>query len=122
MNDLITRTMNLLNTTLVALCPVLSGNMKMSISIEQIDEKTAQVVISAPFYDLAKWKQTGEIEHTGKGWAKNPQITDYAMWVNNIGAFGTHNKSEHWVNRTCKSVMDVIGSEIGGEVDCKLKL
>lgn len=72
--------------------PFLSGNMRLH--IEQISQKDKEAVfkISAPRYDMEKWAKEGIIVHTG-------EQPDYAIWVNEMGGFGSHNKSEHWVNR-----------------------
>jgi len=81
------------------LSPILSGNMAREIMLAEIVEvKDNEVTfcINAPFYDMKLWREKGIISHTGKS---HNGISDYAMWVNEVGAFGTHNKSMHWVNR-----------------------
>lgn len=88
--------------------PVLSGNMQTHIEGNAMD-----IVIAAPFYDIKKWRKSGVIIPTGQTvYGK----TDYAEWVNRLGAFGTHNKSEGWVNRTILEVVNAIANEIGAEV------
>ena len=89
--------------------PVLSGNMKAHIK----ENGSREIVIEAPFYDMKLWKKTGAIVLTG---ATIYGRTDYAEWVNRLGAFATHNKSEHWVNDTILSVVNVIANEIGADV------
>lgn len=100
---------NLLFTDLLLNSPVLSGNMKLHIQ----DKSTREIIIDAPFYDINKWQKTGAIIHTGK--SINGR-TAYAEWVNRLGAFGTHNKSEGWVNRTILEVAEVIANQIGAVV------
>ena len=81
------------------LSPILSGNMAREIMLAELVEiKDNEITfcINAPFYDMKKWRETGTIIHTGK---KYGDISDYADIVNQMGAFGKHNKSEHWVNR-----------------------
>lgn len=82
------------------LAPILSGNMFREIATAElvnVSENEVTFCISAPFYDMKKWKETGVIVHTGK---KYKDMSDYADIVNQSGAFGKHNSSEHWVNRT----------------------
>lgn len=100
---------SLLSSNLIFQSPVLSGNMKAH--IKQNGEY--EIIIEAPFYDMAKWRKENVIVHTGQ---RIYGKTDYAEWVNKIGAFGTHNKSEHWVNDTILGVVGVIAQEIGADV------
>lgn len=93
--------------------PVLSGNMQKGIKIVNVSGDELTIEIDAPFYDFNKWKKTGNIIHTGKSYGG---ITDYAMWVNNSGAFGKKNKSMHWVNRACYNAANQIANEIGATV------
>lgn len=88
--------------------PIMSGNMKSFIIFTGND-----VRIYAPFYDIKKWKKSGEIVHTGESIYG---FTDYAQWVNQVGGFGTHNKSEHWVNRVCNDVADMVARKYKGKV------
>ena len=89
--------------------PVLSGNMKAHIK----ENGDREIVIEAPFYDIKKWRETGAIVLTNKViYGK----TDYAVWVNQLGGFATHNKSQHWVNDTILSVVNTIANEIGAEI------
>lgn len=119
-NDLI-KLVNLVSTELSVNCPVLSGNMKSNLEIVDIKSNEITICISAPFYDLKEWKKTGVIKHTGspKKW---PQFTDYAMWVNLLGAFGRHNKSQFWVNRSIYNSVTTIANEIGAIVINRLPL
>ena len=119
-NDLI-RLVNLVSAELSINCPVLSGNMKSNLEIVDIKSNEITICISAPFYDLKEWKKTGVIKHTGspKKW---PQFTDYAMWVNLLGAFGRHNKSQFWVNRSIYNSVTTIANEIGAIVINRLPL
>lgn len=111
----------LLANTLFVDSPVLSGNMKTHIKIVQVGEKEAVIEISAKFYDQKIWKKSKAKIFTGSpkkwGW-----ITDYPMWVNEIGAFGKYNESEHWVNRTCYNVSTAIANKYGGIVNNELEL
>lgn len=109
MEDIKEKLHSLLLSNLTFTSPVLSGNMKAHIK----ENGDREIVIEAPFYDLKKWRETGNIIYTGKEiYGK----TDYAEWVNKFGAFGRHNKSEHWVNDTILSVVTIIASEIGAEI------
>lgn len=95
------------------LAPILSGNMFREIATAElvnVSENEVTFCISAPFYDMDLWRRTGVIVHSGQTinlnggkhtfTANYGNITDYANWVNEMGAFGKHNSSEHWVNRT----------------------
>jgi hypothetical protein len=99
--------------------PVLSGNMRSLIQTSQAYGTEFVIMIDAPFYDAKEWEKTKTIVHThdvinGK--------TAYAQWVNDIGAFGKHNKSMHWVNRVCVQAATMLASEIGAEVINELEL
>lgn len=106
---------SLLYSNLKLKSPVLSGNMKAHIK----KNGDREIVIEAPFYDMKEYRKTGVIIHTGKViYGKK----DYAEWVNELGAFAKHNKSEHWVNRTILDVARVIANEIGAEIINELQL
>lgn len=81
--------------------PKLSGNLRYFLaSLPQLVSKDEIVmIISAPLYDVDHWMQTGQIQFLPAPNPKYPDITDYAMWLNDVGAFGTKNKSLHWANR-----------------------
>lgn len=104
--------MNLLNDS-----PILSGNMQMNIQCGLSTPSEAQVVIEAPYYDMKEWRKTGNIIRTGQ--LKNG-FSDYALAVNEVGAFGKHNKSEGWVDRTLIEAVETIANMIGAEVINKL--
>jgi len=109
MTEIVEKIHSLLLSNLMFMSPVLSGNMKANIK----ENGDREIVIEAPFYDMKKWRESGAIIHTNKMiYGK----TDYAEWVNKIGAFGSHNKSEHWVYDTILSVAIVIANEIGADV------
>ena len=99
--------------------PILSGNMSMFIQTSQAYGTEFVILIEAPFYDRKEWKKTGMIKHTGE---TRDGKTDYAQWVNDVGAFGTHNKSMNWVNRVCVEAATAIASEIGATVINELEL
>lgn len=90
-------------------CPVLSGNMKNTINVTGLEENEIKIAIEPKFYNLKKFKDEGIIvfDETGKG-----NLTSYAKLVNDAGGFGTHNDSEHWVNRACYEVANAIKKEI----------
>lgn len=117
--ELLIKLVNLVSTELSINCPVLSGNMKSNLEITDIKENEITICISAPFYDLKEWKKTGVIKHTGKEVLGK---TDYAMWVNKLGAFGRKNKSQYWVNRSVFSSTTTIANEIGAIVINELPL
>ena len=110
---------SLLYTNLHLSSPVLSGNMRSWIEIGDITPDTKEIVIYAPFYDMKKWQKDGTIVYTGETIHGK---TDYAQWVNDMGAFGRHNRSEHWVNRCCYEVAQAIANEVGGTVINELPL
>lgn len=92
---------SLIKFYLEEMAPILSGNMFREITTAElvsVSDNEVTFCINAPFYDMKKWRENGAIIHTGK---KYGDISDYAMWVNDVGAFGKHNKSMHWVNRVC---------------------
>lgn len=99
--------------------PVLSGNMRSLIQTSQAYGSEFVIVIDAPFYDMKEWQKNHQIVHTGK--TVNGQ-TAYAQMVNDVGAFGRHNKSEHWVNRVCVEAAITLASEIGADVINELEL
>lgn len=89
--------------------PVLSGNMQQHID----SPNNREIIISAPFYNMKEWKKTGNIIHTGE--IKFGR-TDYAEWVNRLGGFATGNKSQGWVDRSIKEVVEIIANKIGATV------
>ena len=99
----------LLRMYLAQQSPVLSGNMKSGIEIDNFDEHQTEIVINAPFYDMKEWLKTRNIVYTGS--TKYGSITDYAEWVNRLGAFGTHNGSEGWVNRAVVDVVRTVAAQ-----------
>lgn len=110
---------NLLFMNLVNRSPVLSGNMRMNIKCGMSTPTECQIVIEAPFYDLKEWKRSGVIKRTGE--TKNGK-TDYAYWVNELGGFATHNKSEHWVNRAIYEIMTDAANQMGATLINELPL
>lgn len=113
------RLQSLLFTHLVTSSPILSGNMQSMINISLFGLYRNEITIEAPFYDMVKWHKSKQIVHTGES---KKGFTDYANWVNNLGAFGKHNKSENWVNRACYEVCQAIANEIGAVVINELPL
>ena len=122
----------LIQMLLLERTPILSGNMMREIAIAELVEVNDYEVtfcIEAPFYDMWLWKQRGVIVNSGHSikinggthtyTASHGNITDYAMWVNEVGAFGTHNKSMHWVNRVLNEAASLIPN---AEVINKLEL
>ena len=104
----------LLQNALKVNCPILSGNMKSGIRVKSMNENEIVLEIEAKFYDVAEYERSRKIVYTGEN--KNG-ITDYAEMVNREGAFGTHNKSENWVDDTCLDVCNVIARKYGGDID-----
>lgn len=96
-------------------CPVLSGSMSSHIEMEDLQKKFARISISGPSYDLRKWQKEGIIEYTGK--------YDYAVSVNNVGAFGGRStKSKHWANRAIVNACRTIGQIYDAEVIVDVEL
>ena len=84
--------------------PVLTGNTDIeSIKYVSVDKNEIVLSINAPFTDLNKWVLGGSIPYANivhTGLTVNGK-TDYAMWVNDRGAWGRPNKSQYWANRLC---------------------
>lgn len=108
--DIVEATGNMLFSNLVLSSPVMSGNMQNSIKVGVVGQGSMELVISAPFYDIPRWRKDKTIVHTGE---KRGSVTDYAEDVNKYGGFRTHNESEGWVNRTIKATVDAIAAAIG---------
>lgn len=117
MTELMEKLYTLVNSTLYLDCPVLSRSMKRHIEIKEISDHKVIIEIEAPFYDLNIWRKEHRVKYTGKS---INGFTDYAYWVNKYGAFGTHNKSEHWVNRALDDSCKVIANEFGATLINKL--
>lgn len=100
---------------LIMQSPVLSGNMQYHIQLGYEDDYV--IKIEAPFYDMKEFKKKGVIVHTGKS---VNGVTDYANWVNEAGGFGSHNKSEHWVNRVINECCNIIAKKYGAIVEGEL--
>lgn len=99
----------LIFTTLQLDCPVMAGNMKSHIDIEEIGNNFTRIAVSGPSYDIATWQKTGQIEYTGE--------YDYAISVNEVGAFnGRSTKSKHWANKSVVKVCKVLGAMYNAEV------
>jgi len=104
---------------LIIQSPVLSGNMQSMIKLGYTGDGFA-IMIDAPFYDQKEFRKNGNIVHTGE--VKKGGIIAYANWVNEVGAFGRHNKSEHWVNRVLNDCCMIIAASIGATVINELPL
>lgn len=99
---------------LVLESPVLSGNMQNmidSLGLFGLDPVNGEsrILITAPSYDMKKWKKEGVIVHDYK--------FNYANAVNESGGFGTHNDSEHWVNRVINRCCEEFARKYGGRVE-----
>ncbi len=119
MDDIVEKLHALLYSNLIMQSPVLSGNMQSLIQVGVQGGGTREIIIDAPYYDMKKWEKEKVIVHTGE--VKNGK-TAYAEDVNLRGAFGRHNRSEGWVNRAIKEVVDTIANEIGAQVIYEIKL
>ena len=114
-DNIFTELTTLLATTLNLDCPILSGNMSHNIQIDSIAEKEGIISVSGPSYDMTEWRKTGVIRHNDK--------YDYAVSVNNVGAFGGRStKSKHWVNKTCEKVCQIIAKQYDAEVIVNVEL
>ena len=113
MDDVVEILHSLLYNVLIIESPVLSGSMKSMIQTGMDTPSERQIIIDAPFYDLKKWNEDKTVVYTG---SIIQGRTAYAEWVNRLGGFATHNKSEKWVNRAIHEVVDAIASQIGAEV------
>ena len=121
-SKLVEKLHTLLSTNLVAQCPYLSGNMGKNISTTYYGEHTARIRIAGRFYDTNRFKKDGTIVFKNTQENIKAGIRSYAMWVNELGGFATHNDSEHWVNRACYDTVKAIADEIGAVVINKLPL
>lgn len=110
---------SLLQLGLKADAPVMSGNLKSGIKVKSVKGNEITLEIDARFYDVSQWSKTGRIKYTGKSY---DGITNYAMWLNDKGAFGSGNKSMHWVNRVCNDVSQAIANQINAQVVNELPL
>lgn len=119
MNNDVYKLYNLLDIALRINSPVLSGNMKQHIELVSINGDEVTFCIDAPFYDLNKWKKDNIIVYTYKNINGK---TAYAESVNESGGFGTHNKSEHWINRSCYAAAEVVANELGATLINELEL
>ena len=113
MDNIVERIHSLLFSNLTLSSPILSGNMRSLIQTTAVGPERCEIVIDAPFYDIKKWQKEGVVVHTG---ATISGRTAYAEWVNRLGGFATHNKSEGWVNRAVLEACTAIANEIGAEV------
>lgn len=96
-------------------CPVLSGNMASHIATEEMGNGFSRIGISGPSYDLKEYNKTGRIVYNGR--------YDYAISVNNVGAFnGTSVKSRHWANRAVEKACRIIASKYNAEVIVNVEL
>lgn len=110
---------DLIKFYLEELSPVLSGNMVREIlmaELVEVNDHEVTFCISAPFYDITRWEKEKVIIHTNANYGG---VTDYAALVNRAGAFGSHNKSMHWINRVCDMCARLIPN---AEVDNRLEL
>lgn len=119
MENIVEKLHALLFSNLIMQSPVLSGNMQSLIQTGLEGEATKEIIIDAPYYDMKRWNKDKVIVHTGE--VVNGKSA-YAEDVNLRGAFGRHNKSEGWVNRAIKEVVDTIANEIGAQVIYEIQL
>ena len=95
--------------------PVLSGNMRQHIKMTPVSDNEVEIMIEAPFYDTKIWRKEGAIVYTGPP-EKWPSFTDYALWVNEKGAFAKGNKSKHWVYKELANALDIFAAKYNAEV------
>lgn len=96
-------------------CPVLSGNMQNHIEYEEVGSDFTRICVSAPSYELNTWKKTGKIKYTNE--------YDYAVSVNNVGAFmGRSTKSKHWANKSIVKSCRAIAQNYNAEVIVNVEL
>lgn len=102
MDDLLLKLYYEITNSLYLESPYLSGNLMDHILKGQLNpsmgDKEITFVINAPFYDSKIWNKEHKIVFTGPP-KKYPDVSDYAMWLNDLGAFGKPNKSRNWANR-----------------------
>ena len=103
---------NLILVSLRANAPRLSGNTKSSIHTSRQWGREFTIVIDPDYYDVNLFKQTGRIQKV----AGKHGSSSYAQSVNEKGAFGSHNKSMHWINKVVVNCAEQIASEIGAVV------
>ncbi len=106
---------SLVFTTLKLDCPVMSGNMKSHIEIDAVGNGFTRISVSGPSYDIDEWNKTGAIVHTNE--------YDYAVSVNNVGAFmGKSKKSKHWANKSVVKSCRAIATKYDAEVIVNVEL
>ena len=104
---------HLIYYNLVVNSPVFSGNMQNMISglglygLDPVNGE-ARVLITAPSYDIERFKKEGIIVHDGK--------RDYAYFVNEYGGFGANKSSKHWVNKVINECCEIFAKSHGGMV------
>lgn len=112
---------NLVDENLYLSCPVMSGNMrnhiKMTTNLK--DGEEVEIVISAPFYDLKEWQKNHRVVLTGD--VINGK-SDYAYWVNALGAFAHGGRDVNWVHRAIYEAVCTLASEIDAQVVNELPL
>lgn len=114
---------NLLNNVLINQAPVLSGNLKQSIRIKEIQDNEITIVIEPRFYNVAQYNKTGKINlYKAKQSIEKYGRLSYAEWLNDKGAFGTGNKSMHWTNRAIYDVCTAFARTLNAEVRNTLPL
>lgn len=119
MEDIVEKLHALLFSNLVMQSPVLSGNMQSMIQTGMQGSATREIIIDAPYYDMKKWNKDKVVVHTGQ--VINGK-TAYAEDVELYGAFGRHNKSQGWVGRAIKEVVEAIANETGAQVVYEIRL
>ena len=113
MDNIVEKLHAVLFSNLIMSSPVLSGNMQSMIQVGLQGSSTREIIIDAPFYDAKRWYKDKVVVHTGE---THNGKTAYAEDVNKYGAFFRHNKSEGWVDRAVREVVEVIANEIGAQV------
>lgn len=136
MDNTLLKITNLLTSLLETNCPVLSSNMKAHLEVLKAEPNEVVICISAPFYDLKRWRETGAIVYTG---LNANGITDYANLVNRFGAFyrgsevpqqiinsygyfKSSSKSKAWASKNCITAVNQVANEIGAKVKNELQL
>lgn len=114
-DNLYTELVSLVYTNLELDCPVLSGNMRNNITHEEIGQNYTKLSVAGPSYDTNLWRKKGVVVHTYE--------YDYAVSVNNVGAFnGRSTKSKHWANKSIAKACRAIAQKYNAEVVVNVEL
>lgn len=92
----------LIVNSLIANCPVLSGNLKTHVSLDSFAFDKCTIKMVGRMYDTDRFVREGRVVYTGKG--------DYANYLNTVGAFGQGGKDVGWATKAVMSALKSFAS------------